>query len=1463
MLRGSNSYNGIYLTPEMKVPTVTSNSVVTVSFRAFMSLCLAFFVILSTVAPSLSTLFSQVGLTGAESGSVASSGYQTAYADDEDDDDDKKSEDLIKKAAEDSGVKTDDEGFADALRKSNGASDRNNSFFAVLGRIFAVGYLNNVNLAVTPSGYSKPDSGYMCSVDNKFAGTPLYHNCDIPNLMTEFMQDTADIFLMTGPQSANTDYSAIDNPAFGLPSSSLPGDGTVPVADNLKSVKYSALELYGYNLKYSLYRGEWDHIKVYTSARMLSNFGFSDRLKTGVASIVNGVTGAVSSGTKTFVSGISEGNILKAISGTFTAVTGGASASINTILDTADLNVSNTYAWYRAGYGGTLYGARELSNDELSEIQKEQLQQMLTAGAGEDVKLPDDFKKLSTPPEAPKEKISKCEVKTTDGKWEEKLHSDQTPGPSKSDCEAEAKKVNSEKPETRWSDDGSVRGQTLQEWREQNSSWFYAAGKYKMKCTIDTSSEKDRTKKLSDFMACVPGEYSRLAREKASELKDEASKQWMNKTITQKFFSLGNIKFKSSNFNAPWNRFICLNPDGSDMVDGNGNWRGVYSDNGELTGNCNAIRKPIQNGLYGNGYDTSQANQTPGVDTRNSRLPGIVETLIPIDQVANMFANGGLSTAVFFTRVSNTMLNLSFAPILQSFKFDQLVIDLIKDFRESVFMPLSLVFIGASAVWIFIKGAKTGGYREAMVSLCFIALAFIFGSALTMRPDTVVRTIDELPAQLSGAITGNIYGAGKGNNDDLCTVTGTPAAKATEDLSGKILPSSVNDANREMLCENWRVNAFNPWLQGQWGTNYTNLYANGSGKDHTLTNSNGNLVGDASVNMGGGVTEKNWALYQLKVTTAGTATTKDPTINVGNVNPNFYRIVDAQAGPNNGEGTDSRYFAIWSGDGTAIFPRLGIGITSPISSGLSMVAVIVYSAQKIILSFVTVGLLLVIPFIFLIGMFPSARPSMKRYFGNIFGLIAQQVVLVTLLALMMKVLTAVGESTVSIMLATILTSATALLFLYYRKKALDAIMRLFTGGMAESMSFSQMMSRLPKGVRNSAQSFRRGTKGMVEGAVGGFVTGGVKGAARESTRSASVEMRKAFNSQRRRGFSMGQVFGQAVSKAGDEAKKDQLNLAKKRFDKEGLNEKISSRTNEEIDRKNAAANRKEDKKTAKANKKQWDEMSFSDKKKVWEENGVTPGETKDFVPAPPTREKREDKVLKPTDTSYLEHMSPSQIKRLNKAMDKIEANRKRMNKGPVRVGTKSSLKDPSSEASRSLMESDARTNELEHYRVQDKIDKNQGKLDNLIADIAIREADHAEVRQNNQRFKENLASMRDQFQQRNADLSSKSYVSVVNSMNSARAKAKKEAKYATAKLSPLKTKGMKEYAKKVEADKLEKAKLREKIRSEASKKRKQERARKDRERKVKDAAKARKMREKKNGPTRSWDDEDKIYDEGL
>jgi hypothetical protein len=1038
----------------------------------------------------------QVGNTGEDDGTAA--GNET-----------------MKKAMEDAGFDPESEEDMEKWSKQTRKPQNPNSFDALFYRLFIPQYINS-----TPQGVSTTNSGRTagCNAPETGKGTVVYHNCDVPNISAEIVQDIVRFVVPSGAYGAQQESAKSIAPSFGLPSGVLPGNGQVPVNENARSNKYTALELFGYNLNYTAYLGEWDYIKVFTEARAMSNFGVFDNLKLGGSAIIDGAVNAVNGGVTGWTNGWDSSGLAGAIGGFFSgAFEGGTTGAINTILDTSDLNVFEQKAWYRPDFSATTYGARSMNSAELSAESLNWMNSMMNYFQPNKGVIPADFPS-KTPPAKPLEAISSCDViSSADGATRPWGQRTTPPGVSEADCRAEGDRLKASlqtalDAETATYNDGLEDGEperprqviqaasnsfdaegvqaqeSIAAWSSKNSGFISSMSKYGWSCGLPAEgSASSRAGGIDAWYSCFSSNYD-ANYEKALNAEKIKENNKYTDSIYGKFASVFAGWFaaqnQDKNFNAAYNRFVCVDPiTGQDIMDATGNAR-VYKSDGSLTGNCAAIRAPIQDGLFGNGYKAGQSEPTQ--DTRRAAFT-------PVDSLGtalgNTAASMSLQVSIFATQLSNTVLGLAFTPVLDGLGIRDVLVSLIESFRDSMFMPLATLMAALGAASILWRAIKSNAYAEAFTSFLYIVAAFLLGVIILAKPLATMKAVDEGPVFIENSILSVMF-TGNGADDELCTATGTASGsgKGGTQIDGS-KGYDPNMGTRILMCENWRSFAFTPWVFGQWGTGYENLYANGyapaGGQD--LNNTNQKLVGNAGVNFGGGQVVHNWAAYQLAVTSVGTSTTADPSRPTGVVNKNFYRIVDAQMGPNGGAGTDPTYAQSWSkfnGDTAAAM------ILGPVASVMGAVVVIGYTIAKIELVLVSMFLLVILPIMLLIGIHPTfGRQKLKTYAGTLVGLMIQRILLTVLLGLLFKFMFSISASGASYLVIAIVSIVVAAIFIGYRReilglvqKSMDQAAGSFAGGRLYDTRRA-IAERIPVSVRNFAAMQKQEARGLAFGTI--------------------------------------------------------------------------------------------------------------------------------------------------------------------------------------------------------------------------------------------------------------------------------------------------------------------------------------------------------------------------------------------
>lgn len=1056
-----------------------------------------------------------------------------AYAATECEDDDNCDEKTLEEAMGDK-YSPNQEGFEELMaeleksEKDGGPPEE--SILYAFKRHFTVGYMNEGDDAVIASndeddnplawystifndrnkyncgqgyGLREGQSRYYPGEEN---GELFWHNCDVPNLITEFLQDVTLLFFEPGMSGAEVDSSYTRTPWLGFSSN------TPETVKQDSRANVTALEVFGYNLNYTSYRGEWDHIKVMTAARALSNFGFLDKLKLGTQAILNGILGGVNSAVNGLVDDLKSGNIVRIITSPLRFIGnffgGGISSTVDTVIDTSDTNVFATMAWYRPGFGSTLYNARALSQDEIVDYIQAQLVTYLQKIEKEREKAtppadllaikPDTLRALDPP------SPGLCRASGTYSvnggapipvNWDFPAETADA-----GTCEAA---VNLRRRAILADNGGNVSfnitvtsnpRKTVAQWSTE-AGWEAVVEKYQIYCTLEGSDSTSPTA-VNTFLTCLENDQVGYPAAVARETLNEQSKldlDWFSKFTEQQEISAF-FRAQAESFTSPNAKYICLNPDGTDMVRGGEFVRLVLGtkENQRFNPECEPVRKPIQNALFGNGYLDGQ----PPVDTRREVYGFSLWDFIAGDEV---WASAGLTISKATTRLSNAVLNLAFAPILQTLSLDVILTNLIIGFRDGLFFPLALLVMVVGALSVFFQAGVKRDYGAQAKSLLLMVGVFFLGTILMTDPARTITFVDEAPAQLEAVVTGSIFEVGKTDTDNLCNATtATNSTVGSEDFAGNTIRFDPAAASRNMLCENWRVFAFGPYVYGQWGTSYDNLnYENfhAEGDQAILVgNGQGEVAPYVPLGGNGANAERNWGLYQLDVLTAGTSTTYDPRHSQTN-DANIYRLVDLQAGPGGqleNAPYDATHFEMWRGDKP--MGRIMVAWLGAATSIVGMLTIILFAFAKIQISLMSMLMLLFMPFMFLIGLMPGqGRFKLKGYFMQLISLMVQRVVLVAMLALMLRVITSIAQASDNFFYYSVLTIATCLVFLTNRKEILGLFDKNIAGKSGGFGKGGSAMEFLPRSLQQKADTVGNMARAGAYAAVGGFMAGGVSG----------------------------------------------------------------------------------------------------------------------------------------------------------------------------------------------------------------------------------------------------------------------------------------------------------------------------------------------------------------------------------
>ena len=939
----------------------------------------------------------------------------------------------------------------------------------VIFRLFRSNYLYNVNK------YSKPKSEKnkrafslydereinkngnvksICDRDREWGngqtGSYLYHNCDLPTVWTGFGQNSA--YSTSSPAIRNGERTtAYESGGLGVPAH-IPG-GTIPLNVKNSGYKYTGLELFGYDLYNTEYKGEWDLIFVNSDARLLSNFGVFDKVKLAGKTMLEGVTGAA----KGLVKGFSF-NPIKWGKNVWSYATG---SGITTVLDTMDANVAATRAWGRSAFADTTYnGVHYLSNKIIAEKSQQAFVDYLQNNIEEVAKENDRFREwlemLATQlPAFDRSKYPK--YKNQDELDEYKIREAQAERAYQSCIKAKEKVClrsysNPPKPI---------------EFTKEELKDFYKE-EPEVKAIIEKSKKLGIKNPFDEEDIDIESIPDKLNENANNKFEKELEGSPMMKEIYEAAKSDFLGKHPEYNPVREISHWVCLDkekPTTEELISA----PHLYTD--EFTGTINSacsitadqLRPTVKGGMLGSGdvdkeyIDDTRWQVYSRSDSRNltsgsSALKG---------------------PTVLFTKITNTLMTFSFDEIMEKTGLDDIVIVFIETLRDGVYFPLISAAMAMTALYLFFQSKGQSGFlKNALILL----MVFMISTILLVNPQKSINLIDKVPSTVDNYIMGILHKpTDEKVETDLCGIGGD------------------NNYVRSVQCEIWNASIFKPWLIRQFGTsdlNNLNL-----SKAPTYKES---LTGKPYFTFGGGSSTENWALYQLSLMKTGNITQRDESSHDGVLDKNMYRLVDWQYGPAGGANTNTAFATAWSGESRDhSFSFLGLVV-----SFLQLFVLGKFMVYKIQLSISMTFNLMLFPVVALGGMLPNGTERMRNYLLNLISIIMKRLFMTVFISMVLRFYT-VGANMNLGMLAYFTYMIVVLLafnhywqdivrFLASAGQPLDAGSSL--GGKmlsGEYASYGELYdnvsnsSLVPKGVRQFMQTGKenviRGTAGAIAG----------------------------------------------------------------------------------------------------------------------------------------------------------------------------------------------------------------------------------------------------------------------------------------------------------------------------------------------------------------------------------------------
>ena len=964
---------------------------------------------------------------------------------------------------------------------------REDSFRYLFSRIINPGYINDVSSYVEGAMPEDTDTsiiknGFTC--DSSEPMNLISANCDIPNFSAQLGQNLMRVFVPNGIAGGDR-KSAKAILGWGVPDG-IP-TGQVPADEASRTNKYTGLEVFGYSLGYTDYSGEWDDIVPSTKARLLSNFGLMDEINLTGASIWEGTKAGLGS----LVEGLSWdpttwlGNVTSSFEK-------GSSRGLLVIIDTSDANIVATRAWVRSGnsVGGSFYNVKVLTDKEVMEAATALVATYFTKQMEEEINGDPELKEVLDLQSAPV--FTFDPNKETEASKKARAEAEDKNRAIDQENEAidqENEKINKENEAL----DGDKKKQTKAKKEhvkvpdkvivpEEEQFADFKKDDPKVKQGEGKGITCSDEKSYDGYKACWATKWEDL-KKKSFDGKGEIIKKIQKNVVTNLI-----QKLPHSDPSKAISHYVCADSNGNAKLKADGSYEYVYTDfnrdgKEQVNPACSPIRPTIKGGYFGSG-DQQVSNLT---DTRHiSKVDG--GSLFSFIPIIGNFSSAIQGFNSFITKLIaqflNEMLNLSFSPLMEKLGISTIVKSSIASFRQTIFYPLITLVIMIASLMMIIDVLRTRNATKFFSSLGALLLTFFIGAIILNSPDKVINVVDTAPAKVEQFMLGLLLN--NESNDGLCTTVADTSSYGV----------------RSAQCNIWRSLVYQPWAFGQWGVSDNKLNAANTKPPtgETFTNTNENLVGNASVNLGGGTVLNNWALYQLKLTTSGTLTATDPTHPVGKTDNNLYRIVDAQAGPNDGAGRETRYYKAWTGSNNSRF------MISQLALILAIFMVIVVGSLLIIkieVTFIFSIMLIGLPFIFLFGLTPKGRGKLLSYLGMLISLLLKRFITTFMISLLLLLVNVVVPENANSYTIVFLASMLVLGFFKMYKEEIFNLFKMnpssvLGGGEGLLSGDSKQMkeiikNNIPLAVRNKLSLGQGRIKGQVSGAIGGVLGGATAG----------------------------------------------------------------------------------------------------------------------------------------------------------------------------------------------------------------------------------------------------------------------------------------------------------------------------------------------------------------------------------
>lgn len=476
----------------------------------------------------------------------------------------------------------------------------------------------------------------------------------------------------------------------------------------------------------------------------------------------------------------------------------------------------------------------------------------------------------------------------------------------------------------------------------------------------------------------------------------------------------------------------------------------------------------------------------------------------------NVAANLVFSVTKFIVTLTLALIFFSFSDVADAIGINDLVGGeeggIFDSLFNGVFSPLIWVVMLATAIRMFWLGAVKRQIRKSLGEFMLSLLMVLLGLIAAAIPQKVVSLPNDV-ATVGQALVVSAVGGSVTNTEGICQKRSgveeiTSASGITDDV--EILDEANKNIRASIGCQYWEAFLLRPWSEAQFGDNYTKLWAKGEstklGSDvsgaEEIMNDNEEMVGKASVPLGGGEFINNWAIFQISTQTDAHAQINtaygDPTHYTSGIASDIWRIVDALANYDEELKTEvvyqseeggiqkiqyteqkrtnvpSEYWSQWVGNNN--INRIGIAAGSILIALVGVAIPLLFAATSAMLSIAIAIIMSFAPFALLAGAWGGKG---RQFFMSWLSLLMNAVIK-RIVAGLLLIVTIIGQTKILAMNDTLsfwsILFAVAL-FSVIMWKTRDKIFALFA---TFNFGGNQLQGTYEKVAQSSKQQARRG-----------------------------------------------------------------------------------------------------------------------------------------------------------------------------------------------------------------------------------------------------------------------------------------------------------------------------------------------------------------------------------------------------